>query len=147
MKPASASLPPFCDWPEDLADLVRGGVWMVEGGHEYDGRLFMPLDEAAVTKSAEEMKAKGLKSVAISAIFSPLDPTHEKRAAELVAAVLPDAVITCSSDLGRIEALIESGFVPPPEPDADAAIDETGDATTDDEGDGVAGGAPVTAAV
>lgn len=103
--PASASLPPFCDWPEDLADLVRGGVWMVEGGHEYDGRLFMPLDEAAVTKSAGEMKARGLKSVAISAIFSPLDPSHEKRAAELVAKVLPDAVITCSSDLGRIGLL------------------------------------------
>lgn len=103
--PASASLPPFCDWPEDLADLVRGGVWMVEGGHEYDGRLFMPLDEAAVTKAAEEMKSKGLKSVAISAIFSPLDPTHEKRAAELVTKVIPDAVITCSSDLGRIGLL------------------------------------------
>ena len=83
--PASASLPPFCDWPEDLAELVRGGVWMVEGGHEYDGRPFMPLDEAAVTKAAEEMKAKGLKSVAISSIFSPLDPSHERRAAELVA--------------------------------------------------------------
>jgi N-methylhydantoinase A/oxoprolinase/acetone carboxylase beta subunit len=103
--PASASLPPFCDWPEDLAELVRGGVWMVEGGHEYDGRLFMPLDEAAVTKAAGEMKAKGLKSVAISSIFSPLDPSHEKRAAELVAAQLPDAVITCSSDLGRIGLL------------------------------------------
>ncbi len=103
--PASASLPPFCDWPEDLAELVRGGVWMVEGGHEYDGRPFMPLDEAAVTKAAGEMKAKGLKSVAISSIFSPLDPSHEKRAAELVAAQLPDAVITCSSDLGRIGLL------------------------------------------
>ena len=65
---------------------------MVEGGHEYDGRPFMPLDEAAVTKAAEEMKALGLKSVAISAIFSPLDPAHERRAAELVAKVLPDAV-------------------------------------------------------
>ena len=103
--PASASLPPFCDWPEDLAELVRGGVWMVEGGHEYDGRPFMPLDEAAVTKAAREMKEKGLKSVAISSIFSPLDPSHEKRAAELVAAVIPDAAITCSSDLGRIGLL------------------------------------------
>src|SRR5215212_11466154 len=26
--PASASLPPFCDWPEDLACLVRGAVFM-----------------------------------------------------------------------------------------------------------------------
>ena len=103
--PASASLPPFCDWPEDLAELVRGGVWMVEGGHEYDGRPFMPLDEAAVTRAAQEMKAKGLRSVVISSIFSPLDPSHERRAAELVAAVIPDAAITCSSDLGRIGLL------------------------------------------
>ena len=84
---------------------MRGGVWMVEGGHEYDGRPFMPLDEAAVTRAAEEMKAAGLKSVGISAIFSPLDPTHERRAAELVVKVIPDAVITCSSDLGRIGLL------------------------------------------
>ncbi|WP_421997178.1 hydantoinase/oxoprolinase N-terminal domain-containing protein [Reyranella sp.] len=103
--PASASLPPFCDWPDDLAEIVSGGVWMVEGGHEYDGRPFMPLDEAAVTQAAREMKAKGLRSVAISAIFSPLDPGHEKRAAELVAAELPGAEITCSSDLGRIGLL------------------------------------------
>jgi N-methylhydantoinase A/oxoprolinase/acetone carboxylase beta subunit len=103
--PAGATLPPFCDWPEDLAALVRGGVWMVEGGHEYDGRPFMPLDEAAVTKAAQEMKAKGLKSVGISSIFSPLDPSHERRAAELVTAVSPDAIITCSSDLGRIGLL------------------------------------------
>ena len=103
--PAAASLPPFCDWPEDLAALVCGGVWMVEGGHEYDGRPFMPLDEAAVIRAAEEMKAKGLRSVGISSIFSPLDPSHERRAAELVTKVIPDAVITCSSDLGRIGLL------------------------------------------
>src|SRR5450631_1698394 len=103
--PASASLPPFCDWPEDLAALVRGGVWMVEGGHEYDGRLFMPLDEAAVTRAAQEMQAAGLKSIGISSTFSPLDPSHEKRAAELVAAEIPDAAITCSADLGRIGLL------------------------------------------
>jgi N-methylhydantoinase A/oxoprolinase/acetone carboxylase beta subunit len=103
--PASASLPPFCDWPEDLAEIVRGGVCMVEGGHEFDGRPFMPLDEAAITAAAREMKAKGLKSVAISAIFSPLDPSHEKRAAEIVAGEVPGASITCSSDLGRIGLL------------------------------------------
>jgi N-methylhydantoinase A/oxoprolinase/acetone carboxylase beta subunit len=65
----------------------------------------MPLDEAAVTRAAQEMKAAGLKSVGISSIFSPLDPSHERRAAELVASVIPDAAITCSSDLGRIGLL------------------------------------------
>jgi len=103
--PASASLPPFCDWPPDLAELVRGGVWMVEGGHEYDGRPFMPLDRDAVTLAARAMKAKGLKAVAISASFSPLDSSHEKEAAAIVAVENPGAVITCSSDLGRIGLL------------------------------------------
>jgi N-methylhydantoinase A/oxoprolinase/acetone carboxylase beta subunit len=103
--PASASLPPFCDWPADLAALVRGGVWMVEGGHEYDGRPFMPLDREAVAAAAREMRAKGLTAVAISSIFSPLDPSHEHEAAAIVAAENPGAVITCSSELGRIGLL------------------------------------------
>src|SRR5262249_54243180 len=103
--PASASLPPFCDWPADLARLVEGGVWMVEGGHDYDGRPFMPLDAEAVRGAAREMRAKGLSAVAISAIFSPLDPSHERSAAEIVAQEHPDALITCSSDLGRIGLL------------------------------------------
>jgi N-methylhydantoinase A/oxoprolinase/acetone carboxylase beta subunit len=103
--PASASLPPFCDWPEDLAGIVRGGVWMVEGGHDYDGRSFMPLDRDAVRTAAREMKARGLRAVAISASFSPLDPSHEAAAAGIVAEEIPDAVITRSSDLGRIGLL------------------------------------------
>jgi N-methylhydantoinase A/oxoprolinase/acetone carboxylase beta subunit len=103
--PASASLPPFCDWPADLARLVVGGVWMVEGGHEYDGRPFMPLDGEAVRLAARAMRAKGLTSVAISAIFSPLDPSHERQAAVIVGQEHPAAVITCSSDLGRIGLL------------------------------------------
>ena len=60
--PASASLPPFVDWPEDLAEYVNGGVFMVEGGHEYDGRELMPLDVAAVEAAAREINARGLRS-------------------------------------------------------------------------------------
>jgi N-methylhydantoinase A/oxoprolinase/acetone carboxylase beta subunit len=103
--PASASLEPFCDWPDDLMEMVRGGVWMVEGGHEYDGRPFMPLDVEAVRRAAIEMRRKGLHAVAISAIFSPLDDSHERQAAEIVADEVPDAAISCSSDLGRIGLL------------------------------------------
>src|SRR6201997_1534075 len=46
--PASASLPPLVDWPEDLAALVRGQVHMVAGGHEYDGRPIVPLDVGGI---------------------------------------------------------------------------------------------------
>jgi N-methylhydantoinase A/oxoprolinase/acetone carboxylase beta subunit len=103
--PTSESIEPFFDWPQDLADIVRGGIWMVEGGHEYDGRLFMPLDVEAVRRAAKEMKAAGLQAVAVSAVFSPLDNSHEKQAAAIIAEEIPHAAITCSSDLGRIGLL------------------------------------------
>jgi N-methylhydantoinase A/oxoprolinase/acetone carboxylase beta subunit len=103
--PASATVEPFCDWPEDLAGIVRGGVWMVEGGHEYDGRLFMPLDVDAVLRAAQEIRTARINAVAISAIFSPLDDSHEREAARIIAAEIPGAAITCSADLGRIGLL------------------------------------------
>jgi N-methylhydantoinase A/oxoprolinase/acetone carboxylase beta subunit len=103
--PASATLPPFCDWPEDLAGVVRGVVAMVEGGHEYDGRPFMPLDTEAIRSAARDMQAQGIRSVAISSAFSPLDSSHEREAATIIAEEIPDAAITCSSDLGRIGLL------------------------------------------
>lgn len=103
--PASASLPPFCDWPEDLAAIVRGHVAMVEGGHEYDGRPFMPLDRAAIRREAAAMRTAGIRSVAVSSIFSPLDPSHEHEAAEILRAGIPDVAVTLSSDLGRIGLL------------------------------------------
>jgi N-methylhydantoinase A/oxoprolinase/acetone carboxylase beta subunit len=103
--PASRSLPPFCDWPADLAALARGQVHMVEGGHDYDGRPIMPLDERAVAAAAQSMRAAGIGCIAIASIFSPLDPSMEIRAAEIVRQEMPDASITLSRDLGRIGLL------------------------------------------
>src|SRR6202035_2058692 len=76
--PASGSLPPFCDWPEDLAAIVRGEVFMLEGGHEYDGREFMPCDEEGMRAAARQIRDSGIRSVGIAASFSPLDPSHEE---------------------------------------------------------------------
>ena len=49
--PASASLPPFCDWPRDLAERVHGETFMLEGGHDYDGRPIMPFDRDAIREA------------------------------------------------------------------------------------------------
>lgn len=103
--PAARSLPPFCDWPEDLAALVRGQVHMVEGGHDYDGRPIMPLDERAVAAAGRAMRAAGISCIAVSSIFSPLDPGMEERAAEILRQEVPGAAITLSHDLGRIGLL------------------------------------------
>jgi N-methylhydantoinase A/oxoprolinase/acetone carboxylase beta subunit len=103
--PAAASLPPFCDWPEDLAGLVRGAVFMLEGGHDYDGRPIVPFDEAGMRHAARQIRESGIRSVAIAAIFSPLDPSCEVRAAEILREECPRATVTLSRDLGRIGLL------------------------------------------
>lgn len=103
--PATTALPPFCDWPRDLADLILGGVWIVEGGHDYDGRRFMPLDLVAVRSAARQIRDAGLRSVAVTAMFSPLDPQDESTVAEILEQEVPDVRVTSSHRLGRIGLL------------------------------------------
>jgi N-methylhydantoinase A/oxoprolinase/acetone carboxylase beta subunit len=103
--PASASLPPFCDWPPDLAKLVEGAVYMLEGSHDYDGRVFMPLDEDGMLHAARTIRDSGLRAVAISAAFSPLDPSHEERARQILLGECPDAAVTLSHEIGRLGLL------------------------------------------
>jgi N-methylhydantoinase A/oxoprolinase/acetone carboxylase beta subunit len=103
--PAAASLPPYCDWPLDLAERVRGAVFMLEGGHDYDGRPIVPLDEAGMRRIAREIHESGIRAVAVAAIFSPLDPSGEERARTILGEECPDATVTASHQLGRIGLL------------------------------------------
>ena len=103
--PSSASLPPMVDWPADLAACVAGGHYLVEGGHEYDGRPLMPLDEPAIAAAARRMRADGVDAVAVTSVFSPLTAEFEERAAEILRDQHPELRITLSSRLGRIGLL------------------------------------------
>ncbi|MBV8088352.1 MAG: hydantoinase/oxoprolinase family protein, partial [Alphaproteobacteria bacterium] len=66
--PTGASLPPFCDWPEDLSQCVRGAVFTLEGGHDYDGRPIVPFDEAGMRQAARQIRESGLHAVAVAAV-------------------------------------------------------------------------------
>ncbi len=103
--PASASLPPFVDWPRDLASLVDGGVYMVEGGHEYDGRPLVEFDRKAMRELAKKIRDSGVRAAAIAAIFSPLNASCEEQATQILREECPDIAITESRALGRIGLL------------------------------------------
>jgi N-methylhydantoinase A/oxoprolinase/acetone carboxylase beta subunit len=103
--PASASLPPFVDWPEDLARLVCGQVHMLEGGHEYDGRPIVPFDVAGMREVAGKIRDSEIRSAGIASVFSPLDRSCEEQAAAILRDACPDVRITLSHELGRIGLL------------------------------------------
>lgn len=103
--PATASLPPMVDWPEDLKVAIGGTGYLAHGGNEFDGRVISPLDEAELLGIAEDIKAKGINTIAITSVFSPVTNDFEKQAGEIFAKALPGVHITLSSDIGRIGLL------------------------------------------
>lgn len=103
--PASRSLEPFIDWPDDLREQVSGEVVMLRGGHEYDGRPIVPFDEDGMRQAARRIREKGLTAVGITSVFSPLTSELEERAAAILREEHPGAAITLSHTLGRIGLL------------------------------------------
>src|SRR5882757_2618495 len=65
----------------------------------------MPFDESGMRDAARRIRDSGLRSVAVAASFSPLDPSHEERARKILAKECPKAHVTLSHELGRIGLL------------------------------------------
>ncbi len=103
--PATTMLPPLVDWPDDLKNSIGGHTYMARGGHEYDGREISSIDEKELRKIAKQMTDEGVRSVSICGVFSPVDGSHEKIAAEIIKSETPDVNITLSSEIGRVGLL------------------------------------------
>ena len=103
--PATTMLPPLVDWPGDLKKSIGAHTYMARGGHEYDGREISSIDEKELREIAKQMTAEGVRSVSICGVFSPVDGSHEKIAAEIIKSETPDMNITLSSEIGRVGLL------------------------------------------
>ncbi len=103
--PATTSVPPFADWPADLASAVGAHAHLVGGGHEFDGREIAPLDEAALAGVGRTLRLAGVRAVAVVGVFSAVVDTHERRAAAILGRVMPGAAISLSHEIGRVGLL------------------------------------------
>ena len=63
------------------------------------GEVLVPLDEDEVRAAARELRDEGVEAVAVCFLFSYLNPSHERRAAEIVREEMPDAFVTTSADI------------------------------------------------
>jgi N-methylhydantoinase A len=68
----------------------------VPGRILFDGSVHKPLDEDAVRECCRRLKKQNVESVAISYLFSFVNPSHEKRTAEIVGEEMPGVHISCS---------------------------------------------------
>jgi N-methylhydantoinase A len=59
-----------------------------------DGKILVPLDEAAVVEAAKQLLAIDCEAVVIHFLHSYINPAHERRAAEIVRGLWPNRYVT-----------------------------------------------------
>lgn len=65
----------------------------------HDGSVHKELDEAAVREACRKLRLQGVESVAISLLFSFVNPDHEKRVKAIVAQEMQDAHISTGHEV------------------------------------------------
>ena len=85
------------DRPRSLvASDLRFGV---PGRIDWKGREIEPLDLAAIDHAIARIKQRGIRAVAVSYLFSFLNPDHELRTRERFSDLAPDIDVTLSHDV------------------------------------------------
>ena len=102
--PATHSIRPMFEWPDDLARAVSVGETIVDGGIEFDGRDLSPLDTDAIARFLGE-HATGTEAVALTSVFAPVSARHELLAAEIVKRELGDVHTSLSHEIGSLGLL------------------------------------------
>lgn len=103
--PATKSFPPMIDWPVAARQALRARGFLCHGGNEFDGRPISALDPDELLRVAEEIRADGLDSIAITSVFSPSSPALEWEAAQILGDALPGLPISLSHEIGRLGLL------------------------------------------
>ncbi|WP_332900384.1 hydantoinase/oxoprolinase family protein [Haladaptatus sp. CMSO5] len=102
--PATQSIRPLLEWPDDLADAIGNNVSILDGGHEFDGRTLNDLDEAQVREQVREFA--GVDAFAVTSVFSPVREDHEARVAEIIRDEVGDEIpISLSNEIGSVGLL------------------------------------------
>jgi N-methylhydantoinase A len=65
----------------------------------FDGSVYKNLDEDAVRECCRRLQKQNVESVAISLLFSFVNPAHEKRVAQIVAEEMPGVQISASHEV------------------------------------------------
>lgn len=66
---------------------------------DYKGRVLTPLDEEQALSLIKNLREHKVRSIAICFLFSNVNPSHERRMAQLILREIPDASVSLSSEV------------------------------------------------
>ncbi|KAH8167249.1 hypothetical protein CIB48_g1006 [Xylaria polymorpha] len=102
--PFSQHTLPCVDWSSEMRELILGHYALLKGGLEVDGQLISDIDEVEIRKECVVIREKGIRSVVVNGIFSPIDTIErqEERAAELIRSEIPGCDVVCSKEVANL---------------------------------------------
>jgi N-methylhydantoinase A/oxoprolinase/acetone carboxylase beta subunit len=103
--PATTAIPPLTAWPPRLRTAVGDRAYLCHGGYEYDGTELSTMDPDELRRVATELAEAGVRSVALSSVFAPVNGAMEEEAAGILRAEVPGLRVSCSFEFGRIGLL------------------------------------------
>ncbi|WP_020392072.1 hydantoinase/oxoprolinase N-terminal domain-containing protein [Kribbella catacumbae] len=99
------SLLPMLDWPGHLKSVVGDRFHVCAGGAQFDGAPLGEFDEVGLRAIAKQIAESGVRHVALSSVFSTVNPEPELAAERLLLDELPGITVTRSSRVGRVGLL------------------------------------------
>jgi N-methylhydantoinase A/oxoprolinase/acetone carboxylase beta subunit len=104
--------------PEPL--LARNRRYTVNERMDASGRVLIPLDLAEVEELAENLRHANYQSVAVGLLHSYVNDTHERMIRDVLAAKLPDVMVSLSCEVSpqmreyeRFNTTIANAFIKP----------------------------------
>ncbi|KAF6823625.1 hydantoinase [Colletotrichum musicola] len=102
-------VPPFAEFPPDLAAVLQSYVGIVDGGLHIDGSEEAPVVEAQVVAECARIRESGAGAVVIAGVYSPIDEAfrQEERVRDIVLREVPgvDVIVSreASASIGFVE--------------------------------------------
>jgi len=102
--PATKSIRPLLEWPDDLAAAIGNDVAILDGGHEFDGRELNAIDDEEIREQVRTFDH--VDAFAVTSVFSPVREDHEEQVTEIVHEELGDDVpVSLSHEIGSVGLL------------------------------------------
>lgn len=102
--PATLSIPPLLDWPDELRAAASAGEVVIPGGSEVSGDPIVPFQKQELVRFLEQ-HADTVQAVAITSVFSPVSAEHEQQAEHVVREVLGEVPVSLSHRIGTLGLL------------------------------------------
>ncbi|ABW02642.1 hydantoinase/oxoprolinase family protein [Caldivirga maquilingensis] len=103
--PATEAIVPMLDWPSDLKNAILASSYMVKGGHDYTGEPITNFDDNNIKRILKNFTEKGVDAVAITSVWSIVNPEHENKVLDIAKETMPNTPIVLSHEIGSIGLL------------------------------------------